>query len=598
MVITLTISCKKDDEVNTVPSDVEFGIVFRTPSSVGGRTATNLDPDRIQVTVKDNAGNIILDSEIIDLIPFGSSFVSDPVRLVPGSYRITSFLVLNDEGTAIFATPLEGSELVQLVTDPLPIEFQVTANRVNNVQVEVLSIDDNDPRIFGYASFIPIFIPTFQFEIVVFEADTTTANLQTTTASLIVTSSNNTLRNLSLTAGLNLITIRDGLSDYTITINKDNFPSFSKTYTISELQTFSPGNPLEITLIAGSGSGATSSGILINSGQVLDVSSNGIALGDIDGDGDIDALITSQNQPNSVWINDGNGFFSNSGQIIGNSGNTDIEIADLDGDGDLDAFSTVLNTNGSLVWFNDGRGTFSLSGQRLGSSRGVSVSLGDLDGDNDIDAFVTKQFADNVVWLNNGFGQFNSSITINSDLNGNNTSFDGAMADLDEDGDLDLIFTGGGVTSQAVYNNGISGFENRIDLSNDGFLVVKGNDFDGDGDIDVLLLNGGTLINQIHFNDGSGGFSLETFNTTVSFANADVADLDGDGDLDVVGAVGTNVSPSVVLLNNGDGSFIESQFILPNTGTSDVELADLNGDGILDAFFANDNSSSVFFGQS
>ena len=597
MVITLTISCKKDDEVNTVPSDVEFGIVFRTPSSVGGRTATNLDPDRIQVTVKDNAGNIILDSEIIDLIPFGSSFVSDPVRLVPGSYRITSFLVLNDEGTAIFATPLEGSELVQLVTDPLPIEFQVTANRVNNVQVEVISTDDNDPSIFGYASFIPVFIPTFQFEIVVFEADTTTANLQTTTANLMVTSGNNTIRDLSLTAGVNLITVRDGLSDYTITVNKGNFPSFSQTYTISELQTFSPGNPLEVILIPDSNSQITS-GRLEDSGQVITTSGSGLALGDIDGDGDIDAIITARSfsENNAIWINDGNGQFSNSGQSIENGRSSDVELADLDGDGDLDAFITNLDANfGSTVWFNNGSGSFSNSGQKLGTAKGWSVSLGDLDGDLDLDAFVTNQLAPDLVWFNNGNGFFSASTSIaNAPTSNDANTIDGTIADIDSDNNLDLISTGANSASQIFLNDNQGGFVASTVLSNSIFLVVKAEDFDRDGDIDIVLLSGSNT-NEIHFNNGSGTFQSQVFLSNGSFNNGDIGDLDGDGDLDIIGT-GPN-GRSIVFMNDGEGDFQESQYLLLNLTTNDVEIADLNGDGILDAFIVSDINSFVFFGQ-
>ena len=95
-----------------------------------------------------------------------------------------------------------------------------------------------------------------------------------------------------------------------------------------------------------------------NSGQTLGSSdSESVALGDLDGDGDLDAMVANCcNQPNTVWTNDGNGTFTNSGQALGNSNSWSVALGDLDGDGDLDAM--VANTNQpNTVWFNTVTGT-------------------------------------------------------------------------------------------------------------------------------------------------------------------------------------------------------------------------------------------------
>ena len=76
-----------------------------------------------------------------------------------------------------------------------------------------------------------------------------------------------------------------------------------------------------------------------------------------------------------------------------------MSLGDVDGDGDLDAFVANINQP-NQVWLNDGLGNFSDRSNRLGSSASLGVSLGDVDGDGDLDAFVANFFQPNQVWLN------------------------------------------------------------------------------------------------------------------------------------------------------------------------------------------------------
>jgi hypothetical protein len=125
---------------------------------------------------------------------------------------------------------------------------------------------------------------------------------------------------------------------------------------------------------------------------------------DLDGAGDLDLLVG--NTPpdlTQVWLNNGSGSFSRSGPSFG-ALFPKLGIGDLDGDGDLDAFvaySSPSANNGMQVWLNDGSATFSGNGQSLSSSNaGYAVDVGDLDGDGDIDAFVGT-IGPEEVWFNN-----------------------------------------------------------------------------------------------------------------------------------------------------------------------------------------------------
>ena len=178
-----------------------------------------------------------------------------------------------------------------------------------------------------------------------------------------------------------------------------------------------------------------------DSGQVLGQNARSLATGDVDGDGDLDAVITSfdpavPNAPTLVWINDGTGTFIDSGQQLGFNGYS-VALGDLDGDNDLDAMIADGAGFGApnTVWINDGNGNFSDSGQTLGAARSYSIALGDLDGDQDLDALVTNYQQADEVWVNDGGGIFTDSGQVIDIAYG----LSAALGDLDGDGALDAV---------------------------------------------------------------------------------------------------------------------------------------------------------------
>lgn len=127
-----------------------------------------------------------------------------------------------------------------------------------------------------------------------------------------------------------------------------------------------------------------------------------VALGDLNGNGYLDAFVANiSNQPNEIWLNAGNGSFSDSGQAIGsNIWSTDIALDDFDDDGDLDAF--IVNgviANPDKVFFNDGTGNFTDSGEVFPSNNSNGVALADINNDGSIDTFVTGTYGA-IVWFN------------------------------------------------------------------------------------------------------------------------------------------------------------------------------------------------------
>ncbi|MDY7077499.1 MAG: VCBS repeat-containing protein [Chloroflexota bacterium] len=144
------------------------------------------------------------------------------------------------------------------------------------------------------------------------------------------------------------------------------------------------------------------------------------ALGDLDGDGDLDlftAVIAPRQGRNRdpadrVLFNDGSGNFTDSGQRLGETDSTAVALGDLDGDGDLDAL--VGTGMGSVVWINQGEtqggqnGAFALSGQKISGGQTTAVFLSDLDGDGDLDALVGGR-RQATIWWNDGQAAFTQS---------------------------------------------------------------------------------------------------------------------------------------------------------------------------------------------
>ncbi len=321
-------------------------------------------------------------------------------------------------------------------------------------------------------------------------------------------------------------------------------------------------------------------------------------LGDLDGDGDLDAVFANARTNDSrVWLNDGSGYFIDTGQELTQYGHG-VGLADFDGDGDLDAFITCHNfVRPSSIYLNDGDANFSNTGQDLGDTgmSGVDVNLLDLNGDGHVDVHVVYYDPSGVpdrVYLNDGTGAFSDSgLALDEEVI--------AWGDLDGDGDVDLFGKRWGQGYVVLLNDGTGQFSAGWQME-DGRSTVGGvalADFDGDADLDALVTNGfretGSHPSLLLWNDGSGHFtdSGQSLNETMG-AELSVGDLDGDSDLDVF--VVNMDGPNEVWLNDGGvqggapGHFTDSGIRLernpPQSFSTRPSLGDLDGDGDLDVF--------------
>jgi enediyne biosynthesis protein E4 len=335
--------------------------------------------------------------------------------------------------------------------------------------------------------------------------------------------------------------------------------------------------PAKLYINQGNGSfadEATSRGLDITGGLA-----NGALIADVDADGDVDILVGGQYiadpgyvSPPRLWRNDGSGHFTEDSSFISSWDGFDswsAALGDADGDGDLDlAFGRWARTSGARehLFRNNGAGMFAPADLASGLNAQFSTpfdhsftpNFADLDGDGRLDLLYTGDFSSSRVFHQQAGGVFSNVTTaVISDENG----MGAAVADFDNDGDLDwfvsAIFDPGtpvgnwGTSGNRLYRNDGSG--SFTDVTTAAGVRDGGwgwgscfADFNADGWLDLYMVNGmlgpqATLFNndpaRLFMANGDGSFSEHASDLGVADTGQGrgivCADFDRDGDVDI-----------------------------------------------------------------
>ena len=329
-----------------------------------------------------------------------------------------------------------------------------------------------------------------------------------------------------------------------------------------------------------------------------------VSTADIDGDGDMDILSASSADDNVIWFeNMSEGDFSEKKIIDDNAdGARSVVAADFDGDNNIDVISANYYSD-SITWYAN-------EGDSFGSRNYVSKPLvatlqdfhiADFDGDGDNDAVTASSRDNKISWFeNSGDATFQVQHVVD-------TQFVDALrvygADLTGDGVSEII---------ASSNQEIKWFENFGDgtfgpgqvLSYD-FVSYEENiplnvaDMDGDGDNDIVF--GGDRSGYVGWfeNDGGEFDNLNELDDDIDEPiDIFVTDIDNDNDVDVI--VGYDKYKVGVFKSYGEGSFASLKRI--NGGDDDVVgqnvfAADLDEDQDKDIVTASDGTYLAWYPQ-
>lgn len=337
----------------------------------------------------------------------------------------------------------------------------------------------------------------------------------------------------------------------------------------------------------------------------LTVHGGGLALGDIDGDGDVDGAFAGPDRLR-VYLGDGAGGFTEVVNAIALSPGkvAAVTMVDYDGDDDLDLFVTAdTPTPGLHLYNNDGTGAYvdvtdAMAFPATASPRGVAWA--DYDGDGWLDVYVAGYYDAPSLLLRNlegtGFEDMAASYGL---ANPSHAEFQPVWFDYDSDGDLDLFVTVDRgsifeIPPQLYRNDGVNGFVSVGSASGfsapiDGMGATVG-DVDGDGDFDLFVTNTGWTYSEgqmLYINNGDATFTTSSSAWGVSVTDrvgwgAEFFDFDNDGDLDL--AMAAQPTSSAWFGENwGAGFFDLSQTAgLPTSPQNGLATADFDGDGRLD----------------
>ena len=328
-----------------------------------------------------------------------------------------------------------------------------------------------------------------------------------------------------------------------------------------------------------------------------------VASGDVDADGDTDLVLAIEFERNELFINDGSGRFTSSFVSDAALDSEDVALSDLDGDGDLDLVFVTEDDLTNELYLNDGAGRYSDRSAWIpvgGMSNAVEVL--DLNGDAAPDLLIGN-FGRDYALINDGSARFTDAGTEVWDSVSDTQDLE--LIDVDGDGDLDvaaaneeqnrLFLNEGGRFRDAT----ASRFPERLDESRE----MKAVDFDGDGDRDLVVTNVALHTDwprrdYLLLNDGTGAFTDAPAERLPAgdrdHYTVQVLDIDTDGYTDILlpSSIGRVEGETFrVLLNDGRAFFriAARGTILPDTvhGTGigfDVEVVDVNGDGLDDLF--------------
>ncbi len=322
---------------------------------------------------------------------------------------------------------------------------------------------------------------------------------------------------------------------------------------------------------------------------------------DLDDDDDIDVIYAADVADEFGWLeNDGSESFTK--HTIGSSldGVKAVFVEDINDDSYSDIAVAIYNTD-EIAWYeNDGSESFTKHSLSTSEDGANDVFAVDLDYDGDIDLVSASNNDDSITWYENDGSESFTTHSITTTVNGARTVF---AADIGSGFGLDIL-------SASFFDDTIKLFENSTTQSrfteisptsiSTGVFpsTLKPLDFDGDGDIDLVI--GDDVSDRIIIAKNENGEISSTTSDTININleqlnDFEVVDLDKDGDTDLV--VSDWSANKVLWVQNTGSSFSISTLASNVSESGKLAVGDIDSDGDIDILVSEDNESQTLYLQ-
>jgi hypothetical protein len=321
-------------------------------------------------------------------------------------------------------------------------------------------------------------------------------------------------------------------------------------------------------------------------------SPSAIAMGDINGDGNLDYVVSHRASGTvSVQLGNGTGGFTTGITVIVGPEPVSVVLGDIDWDGKLDLATANYGNNTASYCYGDGTGRFGQVSNVSTPARPVKVILADMDQTGYPELIVAGETTVQV--RTNYRGQLFEFGYLSVNMYGPNTSVAAGLVDTDHRTDLvtstySNSFSVATASSSGSFNSAFTPF------ASGGLTSVAIGDINEDGFPDLI----GTSYNEqyvtVRFNYGSQNYFLVQKDYPVGGNPRDVVvrDVNGDGHLDLLTANDAQSSVSV-RLGDGRGSFTPAGDYPVGTRPIGLVVGDVNNDGRFDFVTANKTNISV-----
>lgn len=620
-VILFFACCNQEDEGR--PQGQEYSLGFSvekiSADNSNGRVASDIvvaDMRKAIITILNSDGSATdFTNAAVDLYVLDDRVFTEKITLPAGSYQLTAFGLADESNEILFAIPLEISPLSENVSTPLVIDFQVNAESKEVINLEVISVNQQDPTAFGFDFFEVGIVETIDFLISI----STLGDTSFIAADLKIMYGSNYNYTQKLSDAINKVQVKDQSSEsYIIEVKAVGYETFTTSLTRDELLLYeTEDRVLAVELVrsevetflkryGGSGSELIRSVVQVSDGGYVLVGPSSSSDGDVgENQGGNDMLIMKlDNNGDLMWVQTfGSSYYDDATAVIevsdggyvvaGSAGALDGDVDDHAGG--LDVWVIKLNTEGHLEWNKTYGGTsddFAQSIQETNEGKFIVAGytkstdgdiahnhgsedawlleineLGELEWEKTFGGTSNERARSVLVTKDGGYVLGGYTASLDGDVSNNNGGYDFWILKVASDGALLWEETYGGTGNDYAY---------ATCLTVDGGYAMAGTTYSSNGDVVEYKggLNDAWIIKlnengEMDWSQAYGGTSGDVFHAVTQAADDGFVMAGYSNSSD--GDVGENngALDGWVLKSNSNGDLVWSQVI---GGSSDDTL--------------------------